>query len=171
MKERRTSTTESRKKSSDKRSEAKKRLDGQRRSGENIAKVMKQVAELGTTGFSDTDQKVVHGAEKIGKSAERVGQEDAKVTHSAADDVSTHGSDMEKLASQAASEGAKAGRIQSSDSRVPDAQKLRAEYKEAESVASDISKGDKRAATTTRTEAKSIVERVKSDSRKRPSFR
>ena len=73
MKERRTSTTESRKKSSDKRSEAKKRLDGQRRSGENIAKVMKQVAELGTTGCCDTYQKVGHRAEKISRSAERVG--------------------------------------------------------------------------------------------------
>ena len=80
-------------------------------------------------------------------------------------------STLQKVASQAASEGAKADKIHSTDKRVMDAQTLRVEYKEAESVAANLSKGDNNSAKATQTEAKSIVQRVKSDSRKRPSFR
>lgn len=170
MGEKRTTIAESRKKSSDKKGEAKKKLDSQRRSRDNINSVMEQVGKLGTTGFSDTDQKVMGGAEKIGKSAEQVGQEDAKVTNAATENLNKHGAEMEKVAKQAASEGAKAETIRSSDSRLTGAQELRTKYKEAETAASDISRGDKQVATETHTEGKSIIERVRAVSKKRPSF-
>lgn len=171
MSEKRTTTSESRRKSRDKQSEAKKRLDNQRRSGETINKVMKQVADLGTTGFSDTDQNVMQGAEKIGRSAERVGQEDAKSTSIAEKDLSSHGTEMEKISKKAASEGTKADNIHSSDKRLASAQELRSKYKEAESVASDLGNVARQKATETRVEAKTLLDRVKSSSRKRPSFR
>ena len=170
MSEKRTTTSESRKTSREKRAEAKKRLDSQRRSGDNITRVMTEVSKLRSTGFADTDQKVMRGADKIGQSAESVGTKDLKVTSASADALTAHGKAMEHVAKRAASEGRKADQIRSADSRLADTRELRAGYKESEAVASDLSRGDKQTATATNMDAKTISARVKADSRKRPVF-
>jgi hypothetical protein len=163
-------TGDSRRKSGEKRGEARKRLGEQKRSSDNVRNLMEKVAQRETTGFSDTDKQVLAAADRIGTSAERVGREDAQATRTASDALKAHGDEMGQKAKHAAAESAKVDRINANDARIQGVSDLRKGYTQAEAVASDIARGDQQEASATKNEAHSLQEYVKAAARRRPSF-
>lgn len=165
------SISESKKISEEKKSETKKRLDKGKKSADNVSIVMKQVAAQDSSGFSDTDNKILKGAEKIGENAKRVGDEDSKHIEAAIKDVTEHSAEMDNISKLAEAGQAKAEKITSDDSRLKISGDMSSAYKEAKSVSKEISNSEKKMASASKEKTKSLLDQIKADSKKRPSFR
>jgi hypothetical protein len=166
----RASTSEHRKKSAEKKATASEKVEKQRRFAQEATRVMKRVESLGTSGFADTDQMVTKGAEQLGASAERAGLDDAQKTAVATKELGVHAGELDKIARRAETEKAKTSEIRTTD-RLNGAETLRAGYEKAESVSTEISADEKRKASETNKDSRSLLERIKADAKRRPSFR